>query len=148
MNKKLFSSCLKKRDYLNKKVFDQQECIKYGEWFESQEFLNDAIDFYVKVNAKEHLKRLLPKVIDEGDVFLFKKIFQALKEQPKEEMWKEIGENALKLGKWAFALKAFQAIKDEEKIKKVEDVMQAQGFYFTPEVKLPFLNPQEKKRKK
>ncbi|HDD45448.1 MAG TPA: hypothetical protein ENG63_11435 [Candidatus Desulfofervidus auxilii] len=147
MNKKIFS-CLKKRDYLNAKVFDREECVRYGEWFKSQGFLSDAIDFFAKAEAKEKLEELIPQIISEGDVFLFKKIYQALKEKPPKEVWEKIGENALKLGKMNFALKAFQEIDNKEKIKEIEETMQAQGLYIASQLSLPFLKPENKKLKK
>ncbi|HEC67696.1 MAG TPA: hypothetical protein ENI35_02625, partial [Candidatus Desulfofervidus auxilii] len=69
MAKNKLLTCLKKRNYLNTPVFERKECVKYGELFQKQGFLSDAIDFFAKAEAKEKLEELLPQVITEGDVF-------------------------------------------------------------------------------
>ena len=141
---KLFT-CLKKRNYLNTHVFERKECIKYGELYQKQGFLSDAIDFFVKAEAKEKLEELLPQVITEGDVFLFTKIYQALKKKPSTSDWERIGEVAFKLGKWQFALKAFRSAENEEKIREMEQLLKKEGMFFSAASNLPFLKQKNSK---
>jgi len=141
---KLFT-CLKKRNYLNTPVFERKECIKYGELYQKQGFLSDAIDFFAKAEAKERLEGLLPQVMSEGDVFLLTKIYQALKRKPSASDWEKIGEIAFKLGKWQFALKAFQAAENEEKIREMEQLLKKEGMFFSSAPHLPFLKQKTSK---
>ena len=141
---KLFT-CLKKRNYLNTHVFERKECIKYGELYQKQGFLSDAIDFFAKAEAKERLEGLLPQVMSEGDVFLLTKIYQALKRKPSASDWEKIGEIAFKLGKWQFALKAFQAAENEEKIREMEQLLKKEGMFFSSAPHLPFLKQKTSK---
>ena len=150
--------CLKKRDYLNAQVFDRKECIKYGELYQKEGFLSDAIDFFAKAEAEEKLKALLPQVISEGDVFLFTKIYRELKETPSQTAWREIGEAAFKLGKWQFALKAFQALDDKDKVAEIESLLREKNMFFITvalpgtgektKAEVPKLQKRKKERKK
>jgi len=124
-------SCLKKRDYLNARVFDREECVKYGELYQREGFFSDAIDFFAKAEAKEKLKALLPQIIEEGDVFLFTKIYRLLKEDPPQTAWQEIGEIAFKLGKWQFALRAFQVLGDKDKVAEIETLLKEKNMFIT-----------------
>jgi tetratricopeptide (TPR) repeat protein len=139
MTKVRFLSCLKKRDYLNVSIFDYEQYIKYGQLYEKEGFLSDAIDFFAKAKAQKQLEALLPKVVAEGDVFLFKKIYRLLKIKPDVTAWKELGEVALKVGKLHFALEAFQTIGDEEKISEIKKLLEAGGILFISQLNLPFI---------
>jgi len=145
MAKNKLLTCLKKRNYLNTPVFERKECIKYGELYQKQGFLSDAIDFFAKAEAKERLEGLLPQVMSEGDVFLLTKIYQALKRKPSASDWEKIGEIAFKLGKWQFALKAFQAAENEEKIREMEQLLKKEGMFFSSAPHLPFLKQKTSK---
>jgi len=145
MAKNKLLTCLKKRNYLNTHVFERKECIKYGELYQKQGFLSDAIDFFAKAEAKERLEGLLPQVMSEGDVFLLTKIYQALKRKPSASDWEKIGEIAFKLGKWQFALKAFQAAENEEKIREMEQLLKKEGMFFSSAPHLPFLKQKTSK---
>jgi tetratricopeptide (TPR) repeat protein len=141
-------SCLKKRDYLNTRVFAQEECIKYGELYQKQGLLSDAIDFFAKAEANEKLEAILPLIITEGDVFLFTKIYHALKIAPSAAAWQEIAETALKLGKWQFALKAFQAADHKEKVREIEQLLETEEMPFALQASLPFLKQETLESKK
>ena len=145
MAKNKLLTCLKKRNYLNTPVFERKECVKYGELFQKQGFLSDAIDFFAKAEAKERLEEILPQVITEGDVFLFTKIYQALKRKPSTSDWEKIGEIAFKLGKWQFALKAFQAAENKERTKEIKQLLEKEGMFFSGTSDLPFLKQKTSK---
>ena len=135
--KRQLMSCLKKRDFLNAQLFDRDECIQYGKLYEDSGYLSDAIDFYSKAEAWDELRALLPKVIEEGDVFLFEKIYHALKETPSEEEWKRIGDAAFKLDKWVFAYKAYFKAGATEKAEEVEKLLKEKGSFVLPQTFLP-----------
>ncbi len=138
MSKKLqLLSCLKKRHLLNAQLFDQDECVRYGKLYEASGYISDAVDFYAKAKAWDELKALLPRVIEEGDVFLFEKIYHSLKETPSEEEWKKIGDVALKLDKWVFAYKAYLKAGVTEKVEEVEKLLKEKGLFVLPQTSLP-----------
>ncbi len=150
MSKKQLLSCLKKRDYLNAQVFGRDECVNYGKLFQEAGYLSDAIDFFAKAEEWNELKSLLPRVIEEGDVFLFEKIYKSLKETPEPRLWEEIGQNALKQGKLLFAYKAFLKANLSSKVAEIEKALKEKGLFVLPQTFLPGTGqqPENKKRLK
>jgi len=113
--------CLKKRDLLNASVFDRRQCIAYGRLYAEAGNLSDAIDFFAKAKAEDEIKALLPKIIEEGDAFLFQKIYNLLGTSPPKEEWERLGEAALKLGKLEFAARAFENSGNKERLKEINE---------------------------
>ena len=83
--------------------------INYGDSFFSAERYDDAIDFYEKANYKRGLQKIASLAIEEGDLFLYKRVYRLLgEEQISSGIANKIGSKALELGKYSFAKKAFE----------------------------------------
>ncbi len=98
-------------------MFDREQYIAYGKIYLEAGSLSDAIDFFAKAKAEDELRALLPRVIEEGDAFLFQKIYNLLGDSPSKEQWERLGKAASKLGKLQFATKTFEESGNKEKIK-------------------------------
>jgi hypothetical protein len=99
---------LKKRDLLNRPTVSVDQLLKWGNIFEEEGLINDAIDFYVKAEALEPLEKLLPLAQQEGDIFVYARIVRALGREVTAGEWISLGKRAAELGKDAFAREAFK----------------------------------------
>jgi hypothetical protein len=101
-------SCLEKRDLLNQSAVSIGKLVEWGSVYEEAGQINDAVDFYVRANAADHLERLLGAAGEEGDAFIFGRILKALNREATPEEWKSLGEKASERGKHTFAKEAFK----------------------------------------
>ncbi len=100
-------SCLDKRELLNQSAVSVNKLLEWGPRFEEEGLLNDAVDFYERANATEHLERLLEIAKEEGDAFLYGRILKALDREAPPGEWIALGERARELGKDTYAREAF-----------------------------------------
>lgn len=100
-------NCLDKRDLLNQHAASVETLLRWGSTFEESALFHDAVDFYQKAGAHEPLKRLLDLAMEEGDLFLFKRVCKALGVEPDVGQWRQLGERAKLHGKLLFAAEAF-----------------------------------------
>lgn len=114
MAKKRELSCLIKRDLLNQPVASVENLLSWGQQYEEQGLLHDAVEFYEKAQAKEALLRLLEVAREEGDTFLFKRVNRILKREPTREEWLSLAKQAEQSGKEAFAADAQVQLGPEE----------------------------------
>lgn len=114
MAKKPEFSCLIKRDLLNQPVASVENLLSWGQQYEEQGLLHDAVEFYEKAQAKEALLRLLEVAREEGDTFLFKRVNRILKREPTREEWLSLANQAEQSGKEAFAADAHGQLGQEE----------------------------------
>ena len=108
MGKHNLLGCLEKRDMLNRPSVPVDELVEWGEIFEEQELINDAIDFYMKAGSSEALEKLFPLAYQEGDIFVYARLAKALGRQVAAEEWISLGKRAAELGKDAYAREAFK----------------------------------------
>ncbi len=106
-------NCLEKRDLLNQSAVSVEILRQWGERYENEGFVHDAVDFYEKSGASEALKRLLEHALETGDCFLFGRIHRALNTEPDENELLKIAKQAEILGKHAFASQVYQRIGKE-----------------------------------
>jgi len=107
-------NCLEKRDLLNRTAVSVERMLSWGEFYEERGQVHDAVDFYLKANASEPLSCLLDKAREEGDLFLYQRLCQALGIVPGPEEWMALAREAQRLGKNAFADRALRLAGDEE----------------------------------
>jgi hypothetical protein len=100
--------CLEKRDLLNRSAVSADQLVEWGEIFEEQDLINDAIDFYIKAGSSEALEKLLPPAHQEGDIFVYTRLVKALGRQVPAEEWISLGKKAAELGKDSCAREAFK----------------------------------------
>lgn len=101
-------NCLEKRDLLNQSAVSVEILRQWGERYENEGFVHDAVDFYEKSGGSEALGRLLENARDSGDFFLFSRIHRALKTELDENDLLKVAEQAKILGKHAFASQVYR----------------------------------------
>jgi hypothetical protein len=105
--------CLDKRDLLNQSAVSIDALVMWGRSFEEEDLIYDAIDFYDKANAKDDLKRLLDKAVEEGNVFLFKRLCRVVGKEATSDQWLSLARRAEELGLDAFAAEAYRQTEDQ-----------------------------------
>ena len=114
--------CLKKRRLLNDKELSQQLCRDYGEKFLTLGFLEDALEFFVRGNCEAGLDKLKAQALEAGDAYLMAR----LGPQPPE-IWRQVADQALKLGKTHFARRALEQAGDREQAEELARGLQSDG---------------------
>jgi hypothetical protein len=100
-------SCLERRELLNKPVASVESLVAWGRSYLEAGFVYDAVDLFEKAGVQEPLRELLELAQVEGDAFLLRRICAILGEQPPATVSMAVAEQAEKLGKTLFAIKAY-----------------------------------------
>jgi hypothetical protein len=103
--------CLKKRRLLNEKGLSPDLCREYGEKFLALEWYEDALEFFQKGNYQEGLDKIKAHCLETGDAFLLAR----LGKDWGPDLWRQVAEKALALGKVQFARRALEMAGDTEK---------------------------------
>jgi tetratricopeptide (TPR) repeat protein len=111
--------CLKKRDLLNSDRSDPAHFVQLGTAYLEEGRVSDAIEFFEKARHREGLNRLLERCLEDGDVFLFRKIAKILDLSSGPDQWIKLGDRALALGKLHFAGAAYREGGAPEKLAQV-----------------------------
>ena len=106
--------CLKKRQLLNEKELNPELCREYGEKFLDLGYLDDALEFFKRANYEPGLEKLMDQALETGDAFLMTRLG---KHPP--EIWRQVAQQALKLGKLHFARRAFEQAGDQEQAEEL-----------------------------
>ena len=112
--------CLKKLDLLNSDRSDPAHCVELGTVYLEEGRISDALEFFEKAGHREGLDRLAERCLDDGDVFLFRKVAKILDVSPGPDQWIKLGDRALSLGKVHFARAAYREGDAPEKVQQVE----------------------------
>ena len=113
---------LKKRRLLNDKELSPQLCREYGEKFLALGFLEDALEFFVRGNYEPGLAQLKAQALEAGDAYLMARL------GPQDpETWRQVADQALKLGKIHFARRALEMAGDREQAEQLAQRLQ-EGF--------------------
>lgn len=107
-------NCLEKRDLLNQSAVSVETLLHWGRYFEESGLLYDAVDFYEKANAKEAFARLFKEALEDGNVFLFKRLCHLTGHEPGRDEWVLIARRAEESGKYAFAAEAYRQCGENE----------------------------------
>lgn len=110
MGKGGFLSCLEKREILNRSPVSVDELTAQGRAFEEAGLIHDAVDFYEKAQAWAEIERLVSLAVEEGDAFLFVRLYRLLKKDPPAHQWKALEERAESLGKTLYAQRAREQV--------------------------------------
>lgn len=103
--------CLKKRRLLNEKELSPDLCREYGEKFLAMEWWEDALEFFQKGNYQEGLEKIKAHCLESGDAFLLGR----LGKDWDPDLWRQVAERALALGKVQFARRALEMAGDKKK---------------------------------
>jgi hypothetical protein len=120
---KRLPGCLKKRDLLNSVRSDPAHFVQLGTAYLEEGRISDAIEFFEKAGYREGLDRLLERCLEDGDVFLFRKVARILDLSPGPGQWLKLGDRALSLGKLHSARVAYGQGDAPEKVAQVERLL-------------------------
>jgi hypothetical protein len=105
---------LKKRRLLNDKALSPQLSREYGEKFLALGFLEDALEFFLRANYEPGLAQLKAQALEAGDAYLMARL------GPQDpETWRQVADQALKLGKIQFARRALEMAGDREQAEQL-----------------------------
>ncbi len=116
---------LEKRRLLNSNEIDRDTLAGYGNFYLEGGMINDALDFFEKAGIEEGLKKIRQLSLEEGDVFVFKRVNKMLGMKILDEQWNEIGNRALERGKFLYAAMAFEAAGNSD---RAEEARREGGF--------------------
>jgi hypothetical protein len=114
--------CLKKRRLLNEKALDPELCRNYGEKYLALGFWEDALEFFLIGNCQPGLDQIKAQALETGDAYLMTR----LGPQPPE-IWRQVADQALKLGKNHFAKRALEMAGDREQAEELASRLQVDG---------------------
>jgi hypothetical protein len=114
-------NCLKKRQLLNDQMLSPALCREYGKKFLDLGWREDALEFFQKGDVAEELEKLKAYSLETGDAFLLARMG---KQEP--EVWHQLAERALALGKLQFARRAFEMAGDDDKCAMVAGLIAGQ----------------------
>jgi hypothetical protein len=114
--------CLKKRRLLNEKALDPELCRNYGEKYLALGFWEDALEFFLLGNCQPGLDQIKAQALETGDAYLMTR----LGPQPPE-IWRQVADQALKLGKNHFAKRALEMAGDREQAEELASRLQVDG---------------------
>lgn len=106
-------SCLDKREMLNRAASSMDSLLEWGKYYEEEAQPSDAIDFYARAGATKELERLIPSVIEDGDLFLLNRLCRELKRVPTGAELTAVAERARELGKLRFAEDALALVEEK-----------------------------------
>ena len=123
MPRKGLLGCLKKRDLLNSDRSDPTQFVQLGTTYLEEGRISDAIEFFEKARHRAELDSLLERCLEEGDIFLYRKVARILGVSPGPDQWIKLGDRALSLGKLYFAQSAYREAGSPEKLAQVERLL-------------------------
>jgi len=115
--------CLKKRDLLNSDRSDPTQFVQLGTTYLEEGRISDAIEFFEKARHRAELDSLLERCLEEGDIFLYRKVARILGVSPGPDQWIKLGDRALSLGKLYFARSAYREAGSPERLAQVERLL-------------------------
>lgn len=116
--------CLKKRHLLNEEELSPELCREYGEKFLDLGFFEDALEFFKRAAYDPGLEKVQAHALETGDAYLMTR----LGAHPPE-IWRQVAEQALKLGKIHFARRAFEQAGDQERAEELAGPHQTEDVF-------------------
>ena len=115
-----------KQNILYIKHRSESELIAYGDAFLEEGKISDAIDFYQKANYVEGLERIKGMALLSGDVMILQQVLKSLKQAIPDETWSAMGQRALELKKYVFALYAFEKGNNEAMVGRIKEIIKSE----------------------
>lgn len=103
-----------------------KDLIAYGDAFLEEGKISDAIDFYQKANYVQGLEKIKGMAELSGDVMLLQQVQKPLKQSVSDEAWSAIGERALELKKYLFALRAFEKSNNINMVGRIKEIIKSE----------------------
>lgn len=114
--------CLKKRRLLNDKELSPELCRDYGEKFLALGFREDALEFFSRGNYGPGLEKLKAQALESGDAYLMARLGSHA-----PEVWRQLADQALKLGKIQFARRALEKAGDRDQAEELAKRFAGEG---------------------
>ncbi|MGZ3596384.1 MAG: hypothetical protein ACXWMS_00765 [Syntrophales bacterium] len=125
MSKKL-PNYQEKQHILYVKHHSEKDLIAYGDAFLEEGKTSDAIDFYQKANYIQGLETIKSMAQQSGDVMLLQQVLKPLRQTIPEETWNAMGERALELKKYLFALYAFEKVNNNAMAGRIKEIIKSE----------------------
>jgi len=109
--------------YIDKQ--SNKDLIEHGDRYLESGRISDASDFYQKANHVPGLEKIKDMTEASGDVMAFQYVIKALKKVVTDDDWHRIGQRALELEKYTFALHAFEKCNDTVNIEQIKNLMKS-----------------------
>lgn len=109
--------------YIDKR--SDKDLIEYGDRYLESGRISDASDFYQKAKHVPGLEKIKETAETSGDIMTFQHVLKALKKVATDDDWHRIGQRALELEKYTFALHAFENCSDTMKIEQIKNLMKS-----------------------
>jgi hypothetical protein len=104
------------------------EILTLGKGYASEGLLSDAIDFFVKADAKTEIEGLVSRVVEEGDMFLLLKIARVIgEERVSHDTILKCTERAKSLGKIRYAIMGFEKLGQKDQAEALRDTVAQDG---------------------
>jgi hypothetical protein len=95
----------------------------YGRRYLAVGWLSDALEFFTRAGDQRGLEEIRARSIQEGDVFIFRRVLDAQAQTATDAEWKQVAENARQLGKLQFAREAFRMAQDRKSLDEIEHLI-------------------------
>ncbi len=128
MNLSTLPGALEKRDVLyGVKNASNDELVNLGKQFEAATHYSDALDFFGRAQAMSEIQRVENIALNEGDFFLYSRCLKIQGRADDSGAWEALGDKALSLQKFRFALRAFErgGLRDKESALRAQLADQA-----------------------
>jgi len=101
--------------------------ISIGERYLEEDRISDAIEFFQKAAYREGLEKIQEIAVESGDVMDFQQVLKALGREATDEEWNRIGQRAMALKKYTFALQAFEKSRNEQEMARLKEKISTEG---------------------
>ena len=108
------------------KQYSDKDLIAYGNAFLAEGKISDASDFYQKANYFHGLEKIKGMAELSGDVMLLQQVLKSLKQTIDEETWTALGQRALELKKYLFALYAFEKGNNDTMVGRITEIIKSE----------------------
>lgn len=98
-----------RRDLLYKDNAPAEQISRYAASCIEEGHLSDAVDLFEKAADTEGLEQLKKHAVEEGDFFIFNRVLKILGQSGGIEDYKQLADNAARLGKAIYAEQARRA---------------------------------------
>jgi tetratricopeptide (TPR) repeat protein len=98
-----------------------------GERYLEEDRISDAIEFFQKAAYREGLEKIQEIAVESGDVMDFQQVLKALGREATDEEWNRIGQRAMALKKYTFALQAFEKSRNEQEMARLKEKISTEG---------------------
>ncbi len=130
---------VEKQRLLYSKDISPERKVKIAELLIQQGNYCEAVEFLEQEKDEGKIREIMEKAVEEGDYFLLAYVEKISGLKVESEQWNRLGIAAEKLGKYSYALKAYQAANNTGNYNKLKEKLSPSG------EEAPQPSPSEKK---